>query len=907
MNLGIDLGTTNTVVAEERDDGTVHVVPLAQLTAAHEQDSLLQLPSYLYAVSPGESVADPWDEAPWVIGSYARRRGLEVPGRLVSSAKSWLSHAGIDRHSACLPWGDQENSEPRLSPVEASAKILEHVGRVCQIGSAGAQLEGKSIVLTVPASFDPGARQLTLEAAARAGLRVRLLEEPMAALYDYLASGGERELTARLREGGAADVLVCDVGGGTTDLSLVHVSLTEAGLVAAERTAVGRHILLGGDNIDLALAHRVEARLSGAEGARLAPGLFAQLVLACRGAKERLLDDGTATEARVVVAKEGSSLVGGTHSATLGRDEVEAVVCQGFLPEVPLTTPTLVRRAGLRGFGLPYEPDPAITRHLAAFLVRHAGGRVPPLVLLNGGVFRSRLLRERLASVYAEWLGQWPTLLEGTDPDVAVARGAVAFARALRGEGIRIGGGAAHGYYVGVQGPAGKPRALCVVPRGAREGERHRVDSHPLALRLGEPVRFELFASDSPNVHVPGELVDVNDELEQLPPLAASFSAEEAGQVEVVLEGELTAIGTLELCCVEGRGSEHQTPRHHRLAFELRGQEMGVGHTRNIKPASGPSARRHKLDEAAELIHRVFGKGRKDVRPREVKDLWQNLERVLGERRGWDVETCRAVFDVIAPKSSARRRTADHERVYFMLVGFCLRPGFGHALDPRRIALVTPLFEQWLSFQDEVRGWQQFWIAWRRLAPGLPEPAQVAMRDQLDPFLAPMEEKLKKPKGVRPAAVPEMLELVSWLERVPAARRAELGRWLLERTWTSRDPGLWRALGRIGARTPVYASAHHVVPLRTVQRWLDHLLREHWHEQPTLARAAVELATMTGDRARDVPDAQRLAVLRRLEEVAVPGPWVERVREVVPLERLDRQDLFGEELPVGLTLFERDA
>ncbi len=902
--IGIDLGTTNTVLAEARPGGAVEVVPISQVVGAREREARFQLPSCLYAASLGEDLPDPWDEAPWSVGVFAQQRGLEVPGRLVSSAKSWLSHAGIDRTSPCLPWGVEDESLPRLSPLEASSKLLAHLQKTYDAERPGAPLHRQSVVLTVPASFDQSARQLTLEAAARAGLHVRLLEEPVAAFYDYLGQGGEAVLTERVGKHGSCSVLVCDVGGGTTDFSLLRATPSEDGALCLERTAVGRHILLGGDNIDLALAHVAEARLTGDQGIHLEPRLFSQLVLACRAAKEHLLGGGGEV-ARVTIVKSGSQLIGNTLSTSLTRSEVEGLVSAGFFPRVPLEASAVPRRAGFRAFGLPYEPDPAITRHLAAFLTRHAKQALPELILLNGGVFRSALLQRLLAEAYAEWLGKEPEFLVGTDADLAVARGAVVFGRALRGEGLRIGGGAAHGYYVGIAAPGDVARALCVVPRGAREGEKHQVEGHPLALRLGQPVRFELYASDSSLVHAPGQIVDVDDDLELLPPLAASFDAEEAGEVEVVLEGELSAVGTLDLACVE-RNATGDQPRHFRLAFELRGQETRLGTTRREQRQSrSTGAPPSKLNEAAEYVHRVFGKGRSDVRPREVKDLWQSLERLLGERRSWDVETCRVLFDIVAPKHRARRRTLDHERVFCMLAGFCLRPGFGHPLDTRRIGLIAPLFEEGLAFQDEVRGWQQFWILWRRLAPGLPEAQQVAIRDRLDPFLAPTEEKLKKPKGFRPGAAPEMLELASYLERIPVVRRAELGRWLLERTWTNRDPALWRALGRIGARVPAYASAHHVVPAHTAQRWVEHLLREDWAIDPALPRAAVDMAALTGDRTRDLPESQRAQVLARLTTQGVPDSWLERVREVVPVERYQADERFGEELPAGLTLLTR--
>ena len=288
--------------------------------------------------------------------------------------------------------------------------------------------------------------------------------------------------------------------------------------------------------------------------------------------------------------------------------------------------------------------------------------------------------------------------------------------------------------------------------------------------------------------------------------------------------------------------------------------------------------------------------------PREVKDLVRELERLLGERGGWTVELSRALFDELAAGHRSRRRSADHERVYWLLAGFCVRPGFGDPLDARRVAEIAPLFAERVLFPLEPRNWQQFWIAWRRIAGGLDEAAQVAMRDVLDPLLAPSEARLKKPRGWKAEAPDDLLELVSSLERLPPARRSELGGWILERTWTSREPRLWAALGRIGARVPAYASAHHVVSPVVAERWLEHLLREKWEGLPTAPQAAVQLARVTDDRARDVSERARREVERRLVKAGAREAEVRAVREYVPVAEAERAAFFGEGLPVGLRL-----
>jgi molecular chaperone DnaK (HSP70) len=906
--VGIDLGTTHTVVGWTDPAVTAppEVLALEQLVSPAEVAARPLLPSFLYAPLPDETPADPFGDAPWCLGEYARRRGQEVPSRLVASAKSWLCHPAVDREAAILPWGAaDEAAGPKISPVEASARLLTHVKVNFERAFPGQSLAEQTVVLTVPASFDEVARELTVRAAERAGLSVRLLEEPQAAFYDYLARRGTAELDALVAESsGPALVLVCDVGGGTTDLSLIRLARDENGALALERVAVGRHLLLGGDNIDLALAHTCEARLV-APPERLEPRRFAALVHACRAAKEELLGSSPRYEVPIRVLGLGSALVGATLSTALSRAEVERIVLEGFLPVVERGAKPPPRRSGLVAFGLPYETDPAITRHVAEFLGRHlpADSHLAG-VLLNGGLFRAERARTRLIEALTVLGGREPKLLSHTDPDLAVARGAVAYGLSLAGRGLRIAGGTAHAFFLAAEADgAGTARAVCVVPRGAREGERHVAASRPLALRVGQPVRFELYASDDERVYAPGEVVELTADFEQLSPLVANFETGgtlRENELRVVLEGELTPIGTVELSCLEA-DTDLRSRRRFRLAFDLKRPSAPSARAPSARPTAPPVSNR--LAGGLDAIDRVFGKSRKDVDTRESKDLWQSLERLLGERTSWSSDTNRALFDALAPKHAARRRSPDHERLFWQLAGYSLRPGFGHPKDPERIALLAPLFEQGVTHASEMRGWRAYFTAWRRIAAGLDEATELRMLELFGPFLAPPELKLKAPKGFRPLAPDELLELASWLERVPVAERTQLGHWLIERTWTHRDPRLWTAIGRIGARIPAYASAHYVVSPTTAERWLDHLLREKWRDVPTAAPAAVMLARRTGDRARDISERVRDEVVRALEAVAAPHEAVQSVREVVAVEEAERAQWF-EDLPAGLRLIE---
>jgi hypothetical protein len=420
-------------------------------------------------------------------------------------------------------------------------------------------------------------------------------------------------------------------------------------------------------------------------------------------------------------------------------------------------------------------------------------------------------------------------------------------------------------------------------------------------------VRFPLFASDEA-LDLPGTVVTIDTErFQALPPVSSAFEPGAKAEVPVSLSGELSAIGTLELSCLEL--AEGNSPRRFRLTWDLReaspaADEMVDAAANKGEGRANPQIvlRGKRWEEAQEAILRVYGKGRADVTPREVKDLIRELEKHAGDRANWTLETNRMLFDVLWQGHKGRKRSADHERVFWQLAGYCLRPGFGHPLDAERASNMFSLFSERLTFSQEARTWQQFWIAWRRIAGGLDDAAQLILRDLLDPFIAPAEKRLKKPKGIRAEPDADIVDLAAALERVSPNRRSELGGYLLERTWTNRDPRVWAAIGRIGARVPAYASVHQVVVPGTAERWIDHLLRDKWHDLPTAPRAAMELSRMTGDRARDVSERVRRDVIKRLENVGAREEWIRAIREVVVMEESDRAAFYGEGLPVGLAL-----
>jgi molecular chaperone DnaK (HSP70) len=578
--LGIDLGTTNSALAVADDDAAARAEPIAQVTGPGEVAARATLPSFL--LLPGEhEVPAAQLQLPWsgplryAVGEFARERGAELPHRLVASAKSWLCNPAIDRTSQVLPFrGAQRELEAdmaggeRVSPVNASARYLAHLRAAWDDAHPDEPAADQDVLVTVPASFDPVARELTVVAAREAGFdRVTLLEEPQAAFYAYLAARGD----AWRRELSPGDVvLVCDIGGGTTDFSLIEIA-DDGGALALERIAVGDHILLGGDNMDLALAAMVGRDL----GRPLDALQQRALVHTCRRAKEQLLgsmDPGAPDRLPIAILGRGSRLIGGTIKAEIPRARAEALLVDGFFPEVDAGARAAQRRpGGLREMGLPYAHDPAVTRHLAEFLARF--GRMPSHVLFNGGVMKAPRLAARVVGQLRAWAGRDVRVLEGADPDLAVALGAAHYGQVRRGKGIRIRGGTARAYYIGIEsampaipGFAPPVKALCVAPQGLEEGSTVALPDDELGLVVGETQVFRFFAAAArpdggPDTGEAGALVDADAdgmvELDPVEKLVAADADHPAGQlVPIRLEAHVTEVGTLELWCVarDGRG-----------------------------------------------------------------------------------------------------------------------------------------------------------------------------------------------------------------------------------------------------------------------------------------------------------------------------------------------------------------
>jgi len=901
--VGIDLGTTHTVVAfayANDPEKKIQLFDIQQMTGLGEVAARPLLPSVRYHPAIGEIGAEagflmPEDGA--VLGEAARVLGAKSQGRLATSAKSWLSHTSVDHGAAILPWGSDE-SVFKVSPLAASASYLSHVRTVWDQRFPDAPLAQQSLVITVPASFDESARSLTLAAAKMAGLNeIRLLEEPQAVCYDWLRrhAGSIAQSLA-----GSRLLLVCDVGGGTTDLTLIKIEpgATEPQLT---RIGVGDHLMLGGDNIDLALAHLAEGRLREGDK-KLSTADLSQLLEQCRVAKERLLAADAPEQMAVTLLGGGSRLIGGTRTTALSRDEVKSIALDGFLPLSTLQELPDKKRSGVVEFGLPYAAEPAISKHIAAFLQCHAqaataalGGEsiVPDALLLNGGVFRSAAMVKRVVELLASWRGNPPLLLDNRHPELAVAYGAVSYAIARREKKIKIGGGAARSYFLLVDGGKDQNRrGVCILPKGSEEGHEILLTSRQFALRVGQPVRFHLLSSSGDGNYKPGEIVDLDDErFHSLPPLAVAFEGQQKTEVVVHLLATYTEVGTLQLQCV----AVDDALQRWDVEFPIRKKAQRL--VNRQLPSMTP--------QALEKIQQVFGAKSKQVDPQAVKTLRADLEKILAAPRGeWQTPLLRELFTALLEGGKYRRRSEAHERLWLNITGFCLRPGFGYPLDDWRVEQLWKIYPEGLQFVNEKQNWTEWWTLWRRVAGGLMAEPQQRIFNDIAKFINPAAARQTSvAKQLTMRGYEDMVRLAAALERLTVLDKQQCGVWLLKRLEKAGEPEQsWWAVGRIGARILFHGNNHDVLPAAIAAEWLQQLLQTDWKKQPQAGFAATLLARRCDDRARDIDEDLRLIVNEKLKVAKAPASWLEMVAEYKQLDELEEKQIFGEALPPGLKL-----
>ncbi|MDX1692207.1 MAG: Hsp70 family protein [Ketobacteraceae bacterium] len=916
--IGIDLGTTNTVVAyADLDQGleqaTPKLFPIEQLVASGTVAAKNQLPSFRYHPADGElnesELQLPWfaapirgDIDPHVIGAWGRDLGAKVDGRLVASAKSWLCHAGVDRTSPILPWGSE--GVEKISPLVASASYLAHVKSAWNCAHPEYPMELQDVVITIPASFDEVARSLTLKAAEMAGyMNVHLIEEPQAACYDWYArhQGQAGELL-----GGTHLVLVVDVGGGTTDLSLIKVSESNGDL-KLDRIAVGDHLMLGGDNIDLALAHQAEARLGNR---RLSASALSQLIQQCRQVKETLLGEKAPDTAKATILGAGARLIGGARSVEFEREAVRALAVDGFLPLTPWGEGATTSRAAVVEFGLPYASDPAISHHICDFLQLHQGSArqafpdqaegpwLPDGVLFNGGFFNSAQMRSRARDLLSDWRSGAVKVLDNGHPDLAVAYGAVAYGLARRGAFLKIGGGAPRSYFLKVEDADQKSRGVCLLPKGTEEGSELRLEGSRFLLKVGEPVSFQLLTSSGDAGFAPGEVVNLDEaaDFRELPPSHVKIRSGQKSDVEVELACSLSEVGTLGLACV----AADDPGKRWEVEFDLR-RPMRRQVSENVEEAIQLP---ENFGAAREAIRKYYGgKGKANL---DVRKLRGELDRILGKRDEWNIAVLRAVFDTFLESARRRRRSAHHERIWFNMTGFCMRPGLGASGDEFRMESLWELYDQGLQYSGETRAWSEWWTFWRRVAAGLDRRQQETLQAAVSEYLDPSNSRNSKIRAqLKLKSYEDMLRLVGALEKLPPERKQLVGNWLAERLEKpSENPAAWWSLGRLGARQPFYSGIDTVLAPDQVAPWLELTLSRDWSDQPQIALAAVLMARKTGDRSRDIDDDLRSRVVQKLADARQATRWIEMVSDYVELQSQDTKTMLGDALPSGIRLIQ---
>ncbi len=921
--VGIDLGTTNSAVAyidTAREPWRVQTFRIPQLVDVGQIEALESLPSYHYqpvadqATTAGLRLAWTAEPPTYAVGVFAREQGARAPARLIASAKSWLCHSGVDRTADLLPWQGAADVQ-RLSPVAVSACYLRHIHDAWQDRFPHDPLADQDIVLTLPASFDEVARELTVQAAASAGLpRVVLIEEPQAAFYAWL-DAHQTDWEQRVEPG--QKILVCDIGGGTTDFTLIRVRRTDDDKVQFHRVAVGDHLILGGDNQDLALARHLETQLGG----NLQAHQWAVLVRIGRRLKEQVLTDGCPDRLAFNLPGSGARLIGGGVRVEVARDQVRPLLLEGFFPLVKLDDKPQRTQSGFREFGLPYAPDPAITRYLAAFLTahRHAGDDAqdraqgpdparPDIVLFNGGVFNSPLIRERLIAALRNWFSaddpDWtPILLDNERLDLAVAYGAAYYGAVRRGRGVRIAAALARTYYLGVE--SDPPAAICLVPGNAETGQTIDLVERRFELLIHQPVEFPLYVSSTRLTDLPGEVMPVDlEQMKPLPPIRTVLRTrgkKQAGTLAVRLHARLSEIGTLELWCSAADGD-----RRWRLQFDVRSATQT---DRDACETTGEAE--GTIDEQAwqrceQVIDDTFAIGGASKPASLVKRM---TEALALERHEWPMPLLRRIWERLLDHQAGRSRSSEHETRWLNLLGYALRPGYGMAIDDWRVSETWRIVQGKLSHGTAaVRN--ESWILWRRIAGGLPSGQQRALADPLLAAARSLHHRTAAGRGsgdvgFTPQQSVEMWRLLASLELLSVADKIQLGTmltdlWNTKSMQPARSAMTW-ALGRIAARQPLYGPLNTVVPAEVAGDWLRALLRTR---DPTDVEAfsAMQIARRTGDRYRDMDDKIRREVVDWMYGIDASPHLIQLVQEGGTLDRDEQGRALGDALPKGLRI-----
>lgn len=918
--IGIDLGTTNSAVsyvdvtALKNDKPTgkhfekknhIKVFNVPQLTGHGEFTKISILPSFLYI--PGEyDISQEVLKHPWkkrkdlFAGSFARDHGSKVPSRLVSSAKSWLCNTQADRIAKILPWGSE--GFEKISPVEATSEYLLHIKNAWNhfVKDEDKFIENQFVVITVPASFNEEARQLTMEAVRTAGFGslVTFLEEPLAAFYCWLINH-EKSWHNHVKPDDL--ILVCDVGGGTTDFSLVTLKESQ-GSPRFERIAVGDHLILGGDNIDLALARKVESKFQSKS--KLTSDKWKTLCHRCRQAKEKILDKGE-THVRITIKGEGRSLIAGTLAADLTREDVETTLLDEFYPYIESTRDLQegVERE-MTDFGLAFEKDPAVTRHIIRFLEKHrhdvkkilSKEPLPDFILYNGGTLKPALVQERIRQAIGNWFRksrQEPaTILENSAPELAVGIGASYYGLVKQGEGVKVGSGSPRNYYIGVSiKEKSLPKAVCIVERGLDEGSVIDLSQMRYEVRANEPVKFDIYYSSYRSGDKAGEVVTIDDSFSSMTPVQTIIKFGKTSNrkiIPVTIGAEYTEMGTLSMYC-HSAVSEHKW----KLQFQLRDMQQ------RVESRETQIYDQTLISNACNLIHQVFTD--QSDSGDALKGIVKQIEKIVGQKKSnWPLSFLRSIADKLITVENTRKFSAQHEARWLNLAGFCIRPGFGDAFDEERARKLWKVYISGLKFEKSVQNRIEWWIFIRRMAAGLKAGQQRQFFQDISPIL--IKGKNNKVK----LSFQEQVEL--WMtagnmERLLVKDKVVLAKSLLPMLKPGKNHKMmfW-TLSRLGARQLLYGSVDRVIPAREVIKWINLVMKKTWNKKDPVEDMIVQLSRKTGDRTRDIDQETVLKIIGWLHERKAKELFVKMVNEKIDMAVKEKNAQFGEKLPSGLVL-----
>ncbi|KAF1082371.1 MAG: DnaK-related protein [Candidatus Rifleibacterium amylolyticum] len=900
--IGIDLGTTQCALSYvDLEDKTLKVrnLEITQLVSGGQLENLPTLPSVLYLSEEGRELNRPaWmADTPHIIGAYARELGYEVPGRFVHSSKSWLCHPRAERQSPILPW-QSEVVDDKISPVQAATEFLRYLMNLWDstIGNRdeSSRFLRQKIIVTVPASFDPSARNLTLEAIEKAGINsVSLIEEPQAAFYDYLQRN-PRSMVAELK--GIDTVLVIDIGGGTTDFSLIKIDWA-AGREHPEftRLAVGPHLLIGGDNLDLALARCAEAEFKH-RGRKLAGKQWLSLLNQSHVVKERVLSGEQSGAVNFTLAGAGSKVLAGAAKVSIDSEKISQLLVDGFFPLVEAgEKPDEDNSLGLSEAGLPFTRDAAVTRHLAAFLKENEVN--PDAILFNGGTMKADCLRERLFEVLSLWRGRPPAILDNPHPTLAVAAGAAYYGLVSLGFGQRIQSGNPVSIYLGIGTAKSSTSSqhvpeqlLCLLPKGSEPERDYHIADKTFGIDLSRDSAFYLFYTPSPpKAEEHGRLIRFNSKKYlPLPPCIVKARTGK-GEKQVEIHARLRETGYLQVFCRETAGGFSQE-----LRFDL-----GESEKNSRVAAEAPAKRRvpitsTQLKQMAKLLDQAF------AQKIEFNTVFKGLEEILGSpRSNWDAEMLRQLFDLFVEREEEFRTSQGSLILWFRLLGFCLRPGYGVTGDVARVDKIWQMVNEEFPYANP-EFWSDWWVMWKRIAPGLSIERQEALKNRIEPILFPTRRRDKKEREIGQHERNQLWRLLGHLERLPVAEKERIGWWIAKAPPSyGVDSVALHALGRMGARELAYAPDSAMVPQSVANGWAEHLLKKAIPGNSYLDSALREIGRKTGDRLVQIDDLLRKGILDVFKKKVRKKAFIQPLLKAARLEDRELAEIIGEALPSG--------